>query len=1203
MKKRLNIFSLLFVAGLSYAQTGGLSTSENYVYTKNCLNEDCSKKTEAVQYSDGLGRIKQTISIKSTPNGKDIAVPVEYDNFGRQVRSYLPIPQPGTQNGAIYTDPKSNASQTYGSDPYFYTESVMENSPVGKLLSSIKPGTDYHGHSVHYGYELNAANEVKKYTVTTSWANGATDNAISFSGNYSAGELMKTSVTDEDGHKTTEFKNGKGQTILVKKENTDTYYIYNKYGQLAYVIPPLAASQTLTVTLLDNLCYQYRYDSKGRQVEKKLPGKGWEYIVYDRQDRALMSQDANMGASGQWLFTKYDKAGRTLYTGLFTSSQNYGSVGRQAEQANANNAATAQNESKSSGGFDANGVTAYYTNTVYPTAFTKILSINYFDTYPTGSPAIPPQIFSKSTIGDNPADAVNTKNLPTASYIKNVEDDNWTKSYIWYDEKARAIGTYSINHLGGFTSTESSLDFAGVVQQTKVTHARLSSDTPKVITQTFEYDSGNRLKKQWHQVDSNPQELLSENTYNDLSQLTEKKVGNSLQTVDYTYNLRGAVTKVNDPSNLGTDLFGYALSYFDPANNGTGKYSGNVADVSWKSAQDNVLRKYNYQYDELNRLTKGVYSEPATSAPANDFYNEAVTYDLGGNILSLQRNGKNSLGMTSEIDHLTYGYEGNKLTAVEDSSGDYAGYPDTSGARIHYNSNGSMIDHVDKGILQIDYNFLDLPKYIKFNQSVGRLLKKYVNTTYLYRADGTKLKKIHSYKDSELAGTLSVIDTDYLDGFQYEFQTTPTISGTVVLKFVPTSEGYYDFEKNQYIYNYTDHLGNIRLSYSKNSNGSAEVLEENNFYPFGMKHDGYNQTAGNPSYNYQYNGKEYQKETGWSDFGARMYMSDIGRWGVIDPLSETSTRFNPYNYALDNPVMFIDPDGRKAMAPDTWEWNVPMNGAWGYMIGGGSATFGSFADFLGGDSYSLFKKYTSGGGGGGGASTFGETDLGKSLMAFIYFGNINFSKFGVGLKDGYMPLTKSVFAQYMLGRSGQNLTGEDHRTLGLDFEDAFIKWGKFNNIGRSFRSNSGKFGNTVPDAVEAVAYSFELVLGLNILQNRVISIPTGAFFEVKLTDTNIGVGTAQVTREIDALRSQNLLYGVPDDGYIGRLSIATPYFTSLSANLISYAEQRNIELFQYQAVYKMNGGQMWVKFFTDFDIVKESLGIGKGGGLAVPVFK
>jgi hypothetical protein len=59
-----------------------------------------------------------------------------------------------------------------------------------------------------------------------------------------------------------------------------------------------------------------------------------------------------------------------------------------------------------------------------------------------------------------------------------------------------------------------------------------------------------------------------------------------------------------------------------------------------------------------------------------------------------------------------------------------------------------------------------------------------------------------------------------------------------------------NFEKNQYIYSYTDHLGNVRLSYFKNSSGSAEVLEENNFYPFGMKHEGYNQSIGNLSYTY-----------------------------------------------------------------------------------------------------------------------------------------------------------------------------------------------------------------------------------------------------------------------------------------------------------------------------------------------------------------
>ncbi|MCT3810124.1 RHS repeat-associated core domain-containing protein, partial [Elizabethkingia anophelis] len=790
-----------------------------------------------------------------------------------------PVPM-GSQNGNIQSGVQAAARNHYkkadgSTDPLAYGEKTLENSPLDRVLAQAAPGSDWDGKKVQYQYQANADGEVYRYTTSTSWSNNATVSVLGLSGTYGANSLYKNVVTDEDGNSTIEFKNGQGQTLLVRKkngsENLDTYYVYNEYNQLAFVIPPLAIHKGVDATLLNELAYQYRYDGQNRLVEKKLPGKDWEYMVYDRQDRLVLTQDGKLRQQNKWLFTKYDKFGRVAYTGLLDSAP-----GRDAQQSNMVNFGI-NNEERSTSGFAQNGTTVYYSSSAYPVGNFTLLTVNYYDEYPPGSPAV---FNGASVLGSNPVNGRSTKGLPVASMVKNIEDNGWTKSYTWYDDKARPVATESQNHLGGYTRTSSVLAFSGVPTSTTTYHKRDASSGEMVMKEDFSYDHQNRLVKHTHQVNGGPVEVLTENIYNELGQLEARNIGNGIQSIKNEYNIRGALTKMNDPKNLMNKLFGFELKYINPA--GTSKkYNGNIAETDWATQSDGTLRHYSYQYDGVNRLKEGNYWDNAGAASGS--YAEKLNYDLNGNITGLQRTGQGA----GVMDQLSYTYDqsgnSNKLIRVNDASGNAAGYP-VGGNTIVYDIDGNMVNHLDKGISNIAYNYLNLPSSI--TASIG-------NTDYVYRADGTKVRKVFGGKT-----------TDYLDGFQYE---------NGVLQFVPTSEGYYDVVKNKYIYNYTDHLGNVRLSYTKGASGGAEIIEENNYYPFGLKHQGYNTASlANSAYQYKYNGKELQ-ETGMYDYGARMYMPELGRWGVVDPLAEKMTRHSPYNYAFNNPIRFIDPDGRDVL--------------------------------------------------------------------------------------------------------------------------------------------------------------------------------------------------------------------------------------------------------------------------------------------------
>jgi len=86
-----------------------------------------------------------------------------------------------------------------------------------------------------------------------------------------------------------------------------------------------------------------------------------------------------------------------------------------------------------------------------------------------------------------------------------------------------------------------------------------------VVKERFVYDSQDRLTGHYHQVDGNPEVLLAENTYDELSQLSNKKVGNNLQSIDYAYNIRGWMTHINRDQmsvpDLGGKLFAYRIRY------------------------------------------------------------------------------------------------------------------------------------------------------------------------------------------------------------------------------------------------------------------------------------------------------------------------------------------------------------------------------------------------------------------------------------------------------------------------------------------------------------------------------------------------------------------------------------------------------------------------------------------------------------------
>ncbi|RYF22085.1 MAG: RHS repeat-associated core domain-containing protein [Flavobacteriales bacterium] len=958
----------------------GQSPSQNFTKAKIYKNPSTSTITAedtlvSINYYDGLNRPIQSVSVRAGGNKQDVVTPITYNEAGRQVRQYLPYADP-TQtvsslsyrdNTALISDLNSYYQAKYSDEllataPNPYREIQIEESPLARIVRQAEPGRDWSlssdAHTVKYTYSTNIATKTvddNVFNFVVGFNNENTsDPSLSVGGYYWNSKLYKTVVKDEnwvtaDGNnKTTQiFKNCQGKTILERKFDAgirhDTYYVYDKYSNLTYVIPPKASENLVTTAydmndnptyivsqdVLEKLCFIYKYDHRDRMVEKHIPDKGWEYMVYDKLNRIVLSQDQNLKLANKWLFTKYDAMDRVAYTGKFSSLDT-----RQSLQITINSNTSNLFEDRTLSSITLDNSTLYYTNSVFPTSNIELFGINYYDSYGFDMPNI--SVPAATTYHNL---TTSTKSLATGSKIRIVVTGSipvWITTVLGYDAKARIIWSKNNNPFMATTNTrEINLNFVGDAKEIKTQHSR-TGFTNLTVYDFYTYDHYGRILKHTHKINSGSVEILAWNKYDELGRCVQKKIGgvssndnyqmsNSLQEVDYTFNIRGWLTKINDPNAIGDDLFAFSIAYNTPSL-GNALYNGNISQTSWKTAKDYNLRSYNYTYDNLNRIKTGIFKNATNSAQNDSFNLSGVTYDKNGNITFLHRAGDklndSSLAM---MDYLHYTYQGNKLTHVEEDGNTLSGFKTSiassnTSQQYFYDVNGNLVKDLNKGITNIDYNYHNLPEKITFTNKTIQ---------YIYDALGNKLQKIYTNGGN-------ITTTDYNNGFVYQ----RTNSGSNTLAYFPTDEGY--VTKNgsgnfYYVYQFKDHLGNIRLSYTDyNNDGSVnanEIIEESNYDPFGMKHIGYNNDVksfgSSVAQKKKFNSKEWQDEgdlLNWFDYGARNYDPALGRWMNPDPLAELYFSTSTYSYVLNNPIYFRDPDGRSAQGGgDPITWYIEMN--------------------------------------------------------------------------------------------------------------------------------------------------------------------------------------------------------------------------------------------------------------------------------------
>ena len=862
-KKRLErymmirILFLLLALLLPATGTFAQSSTKNYVQTKTYLDANGTSFLRHIDYYDELGFVSETVDVGLNTTRTPIVVRKEYNPQLKLSYQWAPFPATSLDYiDEVYNETKS----AYNNEWPTYSE--YEYDDFLQLAASTKPGDDWCSHPVTITRNMVPAGVVRKYSVDSN-GNLVIDN----NSYYPYGLLTSVTTTDEDGRSVTVYTDFHGNTVLERRgSDNDTYYVYDQYGRLSYVLPPMCKGVSNTSTL-SKYWYRYKYDDRGRCIWKQLPGCEPIQYWYDNANRIESEQDGYLREKSQQRHYFYDAIGRLTMQTIHSASISHS----QATEANA----------------------------------VAVELKNYYDSYSCCQELI--QLFPlwTNTINSNSSASTVARGKPTATVCYTSDGNRYFELYR-YNADGRMNNKVSAYADKWMKTMQTTYTFVGDVKNTKEAVYTYSDGQATCIARrmtTNSYHTGTRLLtstsvKQFDKNGNTSTQVVSQPTYDEFGNVTANNRPGTAADMTYTYDrLHGWVRGISSPSGFSEELLRETAT--------NAQYSGNIGSIQWRNTTNGELHGYDYTYDGLGRMTNAHYS---SSNGISGRYDEQVTYNPNGSITSLQRGGMKNNGTFGLIDNLTISYDGNHLLKVTDAAEalNYNGALDfndgaNADCEYHYDSNGALTYDSNRGINCITYDYGHHPSEIS-------MMSKKMTLYNDYTPDGRKLSSRHYGMVPKGNGSYRRLNT-----------TDLYIDGLIVRDGVPLlwqfDGGYVSLNANatptNWNYYITDHLGSTRKVVDSNNN----VKETINYYPFGseMRMQDPTQMAGNTWQPYRFTGKELDNQNGlnWYDFGARWFdVAGVPMWTSVDPLAEKYYNVSPYVYCNNNPVMFIDPDGR-----------------------------------------------------------------------------------------------------------------------------------------------------------------------------------------------------------------------------------------------------------------------------------------------------